>query len=168
MPRLLNFITREKELELINKLLTVVDCSHYDPKTTCVVMVSPDYSATVAMHLAHAWSQAGEMLPIVTLDVPYPGEAIDHYRDTLLAREVEFVKYKHLVLVEAGIIRGGNWQWILKTLTGFGFHRKQISLVALCENVHSATKSDYVGEYYNDTEAELMFYFERFNKHWTR
>jgi len=131
-------------------------------------MVSPDYSGTVAMHLAHAWSQAGEMLPILTLDVPYPDEARDVYRDTLLDRELEFTQYKHLVLVEAGIIRGGNWQWILETLGGFGLHRKQITLVALCENIHSKTKSDYVGEYYDNTAAELMFYFERFNKHWTR
>ena len=168
MARPLHFITRDKESELIDRLLTTVDSSNYNPKTTAVVMVSPDYSATVAMHLAHAWSQAGEMLPILTLDVPYPGEAVDHYRDTLLVRELEFTQYKHLVLVEAGIIRGGNWQWILQTLGGFGLHRKQITLVALCENIHSRTKSDYVGEYYDDTAAELMFYFERFNKHWTR
>ena len=146
----------------------MVDSSNYNPKTTAVVMVSPDYSATVAMHLAHAWSQNGEMLDVLTLDVPYPGEAADHYLNTLLARQQEFTKYEHLVLVEAGIIRGGNWQWILKTLDNIGFDRKQISLVALCENIHSKTKSDYVGEYYDDSEAELMFYFERFNKHWTR
>ena len=168
MARPLHFITRDKESELIDRLLTVVDSSNYNPKTTAVVMVSPDYSATVAMHLAHAWSQAGEMLPILTLDVPYPDETVDDYLNTLLARKLEFTKYQHLVLVEAGIIRGGNWQWILKTLGDLGFDRKQITLVALCENIHSKTKSDYVGEYYDDTEAELMFYFERFNKHWTR
>ena len=168
MARPLHFITRDKESELIDRLLTVVDSSNYNPKTTAVVMVSPDYSATVAMHLAHAWSQAGEMLPILTLDVPYPDETVDDYLNTLLSRKLEFTQYKHLVLVEAGIIRGGNWQWILKTLGSFGLDRKQITLVALCENIHSKTKSDYVGEYYDDTEAELMFYFERFNKHWTR
>ena len=137
MHRPLHFITRDKEWNLINKLLTTVDSSDYNPQTTAVVMVSPDYSATVAMHLAHAWSQAGEMLPVLVLDVPYPGEAIDIYRNNLIAKESEFTQYQHLVLVEAGIIRGGNWQWILQTLNDLGFDRKQISLVAMCENIHS-------------------------------
>jgi hypothetical protein len=73
---------------------------------------------------------------------------------------------KHLVLVEAGIIRGGNWAWILESLSKFGYQRKDLTLVALCENINSKVKSDYVGEYYDDDKEELMFYFERFNKHW--
>jgi hypothetical protein len=48
----------------------------------------------------------------------------------------------------------------------FGFERQYVTLVTLCENVHSAVKSDYVAEYYNDDEEELMFYFEKYNKHW--
>lgn len=165
--RPLHFITREKESELINRLLTTVDSTHYDPKTTAVVMVSPDYSATVAMHLAHAWSRSGEILPIITLDVPYPGESETQYRKALLDNFQQYKPYKHLVLVEAGIIRGGNWQWIVQDLQQLGFARNQITLVALCENTGSRTKSDYVGEYYNDATHELMFYFERYNKNWT-
>ena len=168
--RPLKFITREKELELIQRLLTVVDSSQFDPETTSVIMASPDYSATVAMHLAHAWSQHGDMLPIVPVDVTYPDETSQYYEVKFL-NELEWLK-KHgklpqrFVLVEAGIIRGGNWKWILECLHTFGYKREQLTLVALCENVHSAIKSDYVGEYYDDSKEELMFYFERYNKHW--
>ena len=76
-------------------------------------------------------------------------------------------QFQKLVLVEAGIIRGGNWKWILDILINvWGYNRKDITLIAMCENVHSAIKSDYVGEYYDDDKQELMFYFEKYNKHW--
>lgn len=168
--RPLKFITRHKEWELIQKLLTIVDDQGFDPTTTAVIMASPDYSATVAMHLAHAWSRKGEMLPVIPVDVTYPDEKADFYIKKMEAefkwRKFEMGLPKKLVLVEAGIIRGGNWKWMLEVLMLFGYKREDLTLVALCENVHSAVKSDYVGEYYDDDKEELMFYFERFNKHW--
>jgi len=164
--RPLHFIDRNKEYELIEKLLTIVDSSSYDPKSTAVLMVSPDYSATVAMHLAHAWSTKGEIIPIIPVEVPYPTETPDEYKKKLAMQQMDIRPYQQLVLVEAGIIRGGNWAWILDMLKSWNYQRDQITLVALCENIHSRTKSDYVGEYYDDNTHELMFYFERFNKHW--
>lgn len=168
--RPLHFITREKEWELIQKLLTIVDSSDFDPSTTTVIMASPDYSATVAMHLAHAWSRNGDMLPILPVDVTYPDETSNKYIVKFYNQLATLKQHNELpkkfVCVEAGIIRGGNWKWILEALHDFGYNREDIVLVALCENLLSAVKSDYVGEYYNDNAEELMFYFERFNKHW--
>ena len=166
--RPLHFITREKEWELIQRLLTIVDNSNFDPSDTAVIMASPDYSATVAMHLAHAWSRNGDMLDVIPVDVTYPDESSESYRQKFRYEfELHYNKYKKLVLVEAGIIRGGNWQWLIEELYHFNFSRQQLTLVAMCENIGSKVKSDYVGEYYNDEEEELMFYFERFNKHWS-
>ena len=164
--RPLHFITREKEWELIQRLLTTVDSSNFDPSTTAVVMASPDYSATVAMHLAHAWSRNGEMLPIIPVDVTYPDEVPGPYIDKMIMQAGDIRPYRHLVLIEAGIIRGGNWSWMVDVLYKWGYTRKDITLVALCENTGAAVKSDYVAEYYDDRDKELMFYFERFNKHW--
>ena len=164
--RPLHFVDRNKEWELIEKLLTIVDSSKFDPSDTAVLMVSPDYSATVAMHLAHAWSRNGEMLPVIAVDVPYPDEDKYEYQKKLIAQQMDIRPFCKLVLVEAGIIRGGNWAWLLDSLKVLGFGRDDITLVAMCENVHSRVKSDYVGEYYDDDKYELMFYFERFNKHW--
>lgn len=164
--RPLYFITREKEWELIQRLLTIVNDSDFDPSDTAVIMASPDYSATVAMHLAHAWSRNGEMLPIIPVDVTYPDESPDPYIQKMLSQEKDIKQFKKLVLVEAGIIRGGNWDWMLNVLYSWGYDRSNITLVALCENINSRVKSDYVGEYYNDDKEELMFYYERYNKHW--
>lgn len=164
--RPLHFISREKEWELIQKLLTIVDTTNINPQDTAVLMVSPDYSATVAMVLAHAWSMKGEIVPIVPIEVPYPDEDKYDYIQQMLMQQMDIRKYNKLVLVEAGIIRGGNWAWIVELLCSWGFKRSDLTLVALCENVHSRVKSDYVGEYYDDEREELMFYFERFNKHW--
>lgn len=165
--RPLHFITREREWELIQRLQTLVNVQNFRPGRTAVVMVSPDYSATVAMHLAHAWSIDGEILDIIPVDVPYPDETAGPYIQDLTMKIHTLQQYDHLVLVEAGIIRGSNWSWILKVLTtAMNFKREQLTLVALCENIHSAVKSDYVAEYYDDEQEELMFYFERYNKHW--
>ena len=166
MRRPLHFITREKEWELIQRLETLVDSSNFDPETTAVIMASPDYSATVAMHLAHAWSRKGEMLTIIPVDVTYPDEASTPYINKIVMQAGDIRPYKNLVLVEAGIIRGGNWSWMLDVLYIWGYTRKDITLVAMCENIGSAVKSDYVAEYYDDEKEELMFYFEKFNKHW--
>ena len=46
---------------------------------------------------------------------------------------------------------------------GWAYDRKDLTLVAMCENVNSKVKSDYVGEYYDDSKEELMFYFEKYN-----
>ena len=164
--RPLHFITREKEWELIQRLETIVDSSDFDPQTTAVIMASPDYSATVAMHLAHSWSRKGEMLNIIPVDVTYPDESMEHYKSKMIMQAGDIRPYRHLVMVEAGIIRGGNWKWMLDVLYDWGYSKKDITLVALCENVGSAIKSDYVAEYYDDEKEELMFYFEKFNKHW--
>ena len=165
--RPLHFITRTHEWDLINKLLTIVDSSEFDPATTGLIMASPDYSATIAMHLAHAWSRGGDMLSVIPVDVAYPDEPTDQYINKMLMQLSDIRQFEKLVIVEAGIIRGGNWKWMLDVLIDvWGYQRKDITLIAMCENIHSRVKSDYVGEYYDDDEEELMFYFERFNKHW--
>jgi hypothetical protein len=165
--RPLRFITRERELELIQRLETLVDCSRFDPADTAVIMASPDYSATVAMHLAHAWSKGGEMLTIIPVDVAYPDEtALPYIEKFHHDYQWHKNKFKKFVCIEAGIIRGGNWAWLLNSLQGFDVQREDITLIALVENLHSAIKSDYVAEYYDDQLEELMFYFEKYNQHW--
>ena len=72
MKRPIHFITRQKEWDLLQILMLNVDCSNFNSSDTGVLMVSPDYSATVAMHLAHAWSKDGKMIDIIPVEVPYP------------------------------------------------------------------------------------------------
>jgi len=165
--RPLHFVNREKEYDLITKLITIIDNRAFDPKDTAVLMVSPDYSATVAMHLCHAWSRDGELIRPIAVDVTFPDEDPAPFIERLRSQKSDITRYKKLILVEAGIIRGGNWAWILDTLINdFNYKREDLTLVTLLENIHSKVKSDYVGEYYDNDKDDLTFYYERFNKHW--
>ena len=42
----------------------------------------------------------------------------------------------------------------------------KVLTLALYENENSVFKSDYVGEYYNNTTEDLTFWWEEDNKHW--
>jgi hypothetical protein len=136
-----------------------------------VVMVSPDYSASVAMHLAHGLSKDGEMCDILPIHVPFPDEPVDKYiiraemdlRKQLVFEERE---YEHYVLVEAGVIRGGTYTWLTEVFNRVCTGSKVIT-VALYENIHSKFQSDIVMRYYDADEHDLTFYFEQENKHWT-
>ena len=160
-----------KERRLIAELSKKIIEKYPDltPKNTLVVMVSPDYSATVAMHVAHNLSKDGEMCDILPIHVAYPDETINKYVDKAnidLHHYFEFndTVYTNYVLVEAGVIRGGTYTWLTnlfkKKLVG------NIITTTLYENIGSKFKSDVVGEYYDDSKQDLTFYFERENKHW--
>lgn len=167
--RPLHYITREKEKELIDRLITFVNNEDFHPDTTAIIQASVDFAGTAAMHFAHAWSVKGEIIPIIPIEVTYPGEPYEYVIEKFhydMHWHLNHKKYKNFVVVEAGIIRGGNWKWILEEFRELGFGRDKITLVTLCENIHSIVKSDYVGEYYDDEKEDLTFYFERYNKHW--
>lgn len=172
MKRPIHFITRQKEWDLLQILMLNVDCSNFNSSDTGVLMVSPDYSATVAMHLAHAWSKDGKMIDIIPVEVPYPNP-VNTPTTPMCQMQLRnlvgnrLTKYRKLVLVEAGVISGKNYQWILEELYACGrYTKKNVTTVALCESVNSITKSDYVAEYYDDQKEELAFYYERFNINW--
>jgi len=164
-------VTAAKEKKLIvaltNKLIEKYPDVSAD--NTLLVMVSPDYSATVAMHLAHNLSVDGEMCDVLPIHVPYPDEdeypyvrKADQDIDNWFKFSDDF--YKYYLFVEAGVIRGGNYTWLTKL-----FKKKvtgQIITTSLYENIGSRFKSDVVAEYYDDTKQDLTFYFERENKHW--
>ena len=169
MRRPLLFVTREKELEIIQRLESLVDTREFDPKTTAIIQASVDYAATVAMHLSHAWSVKGEIIPIIPIEVTYPDETYTYVKKKFLYDmewHLKHFNYQRFVVVEAGIIRGGNWMWILEEFGKMGFHRDKVTLVTMYENIHSKVKSDYVGEYYDDEKQDLTFYYEKYNKHW--
>ena len=65
--RPLYFISRRKELELINKLETIVDNRLFHPSNTAVIQASVDFAGTAAMHLSHSWSVGGEIIPIIPI-----------------------------------------------------------------------------------------------------
>jgi len=74
------------------------------------------------------------------------------------------VKYSNYLLVEAGVIRGGNYIWLTNLLKEMVVG--DIVTAAMFENVNSKFKSDVVANYYDDDEQDLTFYYEKPNKHW--
>ena len=159
------YVTREKEWEAITQVCTVLEkIPHLKPGKAVVLMVSPDYSATAAMHVAHHLSHGGEMLDIVVVDVPYPDEDPQPYRSIFIERTCAALhSYESVILVEAGVITGGNYNFYANHLIELGF---KVVSVALFENWHSKFQSDVVGFYYDHQKEPLEFYFERDNKHW--
>lgn len=166
MKKLL-FISEDKEKSLIQEMTYKLKIASLDihPSNTCFLMVSPDYSGIVCQHLSHSLTMNGEIFHIESVNVPFPDEDYLPYK-------LEFVdnfnkwskKWKNFVLVEAGIIRGGNYTWIVKEMNSF--ITGKLYTVALCENIHSAYKSDFVSLYYDDNQEDLHFWWEQPNNHW--
>ena len=73
---------------------------------------------------------------------------------------------RNIVLVEAGVIRGGNYTKVVDLIRRFLCIEEKIVTVALYENINSKFKSDFVGEYYDDNVEDLTFWWERDNNHW--
>lgn len=160
------YITRDKEWEILQKVMMSLDQISIHGGNTLVVNVSPDYSSTVAMHIAHHLSHNGEMCDMLMIDVPYPDEDVEMY--TLAAKQKisKIIKnYQNYLLVEAGVIRGTNYNWLTQLFKDYWPHSNLVTL-ALFENTGSHFKSDIVGEYYDNETQDLTFYYERENKHW--
>lgn len=132
-----------------------------DPLKTVVLNVSPDYSSTVAMQVAHYLSDKGYMLDIRDVDVPYPGESKDLYVEAF--RKTRLDGYNKIVLCEAAVLSGKNYTWLKDILLTKGYKDNDIISVALLEMYSSTFKSTFVGEYIVDMPE---FYWERYNKAW--
>lgn len=167
-------ITRVKELALMEQFPLVIKEQYPDltPENTLVIMVSPDYSASVAMHMAHGLSKNGEMCDILPIHIPYPdaNEYIKmQYKQRARKELLNYLvysdrPYKNYLLVEAGVIQGNTYKWLVEEFSQLLSGR--IITAALFENKHSGFKSDVVMEYYDNETQDLTFYFEQENKHW--
>lgn len=164
------FVSHIEELEIIHKLGNKLLEVGYNSSNSVIITVSTDYSSIVGQILRHHLTYEGEICEGFGVDVPYPDEVWNkRYVDTL-SRVFQNYGYllqrKTAILVEAGVIRGGNYEflttWIKKHL-GIGL---PIVTISMFENVGSKFKSDYVVEYYDDSVQDLTFWWERDNKHW--
>ena len=164
-------ISQKQETNSILRLSDILLKENFNASNTVIISVSADYSNIAGQILRHSLSHDGEICDGFSIDVPYP----DEVWDTTYLRELESLmslyRYKltnkKILLVEAGVIRGSNYKFIIDYLKNNLRIIQDIYTLALYENSNSKFKSDFVGEYYDDTTQDLTFWWERYNKHWT-
>jgi len=163
-------VNQDKETALILELSKQLLEKGVNAKNTVIVSVSGDYSCIVGQILRHSLSHNGEICDGFSIDVPYPDEVWNNdyllELDTLVNLYRYKFKDKNILLVEAGVIRGSNYKFLIDYMRDKLAINQDIKTLALFENVGSKFKSDYVGEYYNDETEDLTFWWEQHNNHW--
>lgn len=164
------YVSRDLEWSVLQEFCKKLEVLDTHPDKTLIVVVSPDYSATVGMHVAHHLSKDGEMLDLTYLEVPYPDETVSDYRAEFLNQLNPYgiriyQNYENVLLLEAGVITGKNYTWITECLDSAAI---KYYTAALFENIDSIYKSDIVGRYYSEKLRELEFYWEKPNNHWSK
>lgn len=163
-------ISQDKETELTLLLSDKLLLDGLDSRNTVIITVSTDYSSTIGQLLRHSLSINGEICDGFGIDVPYPDQSWDDVFILELEKLFQLYAYKligkKVLLVEAGVIRGSNYKFLLEFLKEFLGIVDDIYFLSLFENKHSVFKSDFVGEYYDNDTQDLTFWWERQNNHW--
>ena len=168
--RTTKLVTLNEEIQLIDKLGDELLSGGFNSSNSVIIVVSTDYSAIAGQILRHKLSFNGEIVEGFGIDVPYPDEVWNKkYVDTM-SRVFQNYGYllqrKTAILVEAGVIRGGNYEFVTKWIKKHLGIGTPIITLTMFENIDSKFKSDLVGEYYDDKIQDLTFWWERDNKHW--
>lgn len=168
--RNIKFVDSKKEFELIDKIGNELIQSGYNASNSIIITVSTDYSSIIGQILRHQLSHSGEVVDGFGIDVPYPDESWDDSYRTKLAADLQNnsknVYNKNIILVEACVIRGSNYEYVVNYMNKWLGINNNIITVTMFENISSKWESDFVGEYYDDTFEDLTFWWERENKHW--
>ena len=170
MDRKEHLISQERETALTLELAERLLRGNFNASNTVIVTVSTDYSSNVGQLLRHALTKDGEICDGFGIDVPYPDETWDSDFINELEALVKLFKYKienkKILLVEAGVIRGSNYKFMIDYLENKLNLQEEIYTLALFENLSSKFKSDFVGEFYDNDTQDLTFWWEKENNHW--
>ena len=153
--------------KVLASLQEIMDKEWGDWKTddVLVVCVSPDYSGAIGMRVLHGLTRDRVFPYYDTADVSFPDSSEEFIQECKLEFRVLLGMWRtqvsKIVLIEAGILTGGNYTWMSRMIEEFGF-QKPIT-VALVERVQSKFKCDVVGMY---CEKMPTFWWEQYNKHW--
>ena len=110
------------EQERVHELAVKLHDAGYNADNAVIITVSSEYSAYVGQYVRHYLSSSGEVTPGFAIDVPYPDETWDYnyqYQlDVTLKLFESFLEDKDrtAILVEAGVIRGGNYTYVVNDL----------------------------------------------------
>lgn len=166
------WVSEEDELRVAEELRDQLVKAGHHAGNTIIVTVSTDYSSFIGQYLRHQLSHDGEICDGFGVDVPYPDQTFDEtFRAnvrTMFDMHTADIDGKTILLVEAGVIRGGNYTTLVNLIRNDIGRIEPIKTLAMYENVGSRFKSDYVGRYYDDATDDLTFWWERPNNHWRK
>lgn len=162
-------ISQQKETDLTLDLSKKLLINNFNASNTLVVTVSTDYSSNVGQLIRHQLSYEEEICDGFGIDVPYPDQVWDEEYVEELKEIFNLYAYKlkdkKILFVEAGVIRGGNYTFVLNFVKYY-LGIDELYFLALFENKGSIFKSEFVGEYYDNDTQDLTFWWEQKNKHW--
>ena len=105
---------------LIDNIATELIRDGFSADNTVIITVSTDYSSIIGQTLRHLLSSNGEICDGFGVDVPYPDEHWDDKYISELNSIMDIYQHKinnkRVLLVEAGVIRGGNYIFLDKYL----------------------------------------------------
>ena len=160
----------DTELILMNKLSKTLLFKNFNASNTIILTVSTDYSSIIGQYLRHQLTNNGEICDGFGIDVPYPDQKFDDkfVKEICDMFEIhkDIILDKTILLVEAGVIRGGNYKKVVDIIKNKLNITQQILTLTMYENIHSKWKSNFVGKYYNDEIEDLTFWWEKYNNHW--
>ena len=160
----------DTELRLMNALRDKLLARGLNASNVCIVTVSTDYSSVIGQYLRHQLTDNGEICHGFGVDVPYPDQPFDDACVQVLCNIFKLhrdaTKGRTILLVEAGVIRGGNYARVVDVIRHDLQMTEPILTLAMFENVHSKWTCDFVGEYYDDSREDLTFWWEQPNNHW--
>ena len=169
MSRVDYIISQKKETALTLSLAETLLKENFNASNSIVITVSIDYSSNIGQLLRHALSYNGDVCDGFGIDVPYPDEIWDERYINELVTLFDLYEYKlkdkKILFVEAGVIRGSNYTFLLNFLQERGL-QIDVFYLSLFENKSSIFKSNFVGEYYDNETQDLTFWWEKENKHW--
>ena len=163
-------ITWEDEIRLMDQLVQKLLDLNINASNTVIVTVSTDYSSVIGQYLRHQLTYDGEICEGFGVDVPYPDQTFDQrFKQEvydMFHMHSEVIRNKSILLVEAGVIRGGNYTTLVDLIKNDLNITEDVKTLTMYENRGSKFKSNFVGEYYDDTIEDLTFWWERENNHW--
>jgi hypothetical protein len=165
------YISKELEEEATDKvirgLLWVMGMrwKEWETEDVLVVCVSPDYSGMIGLRVLHGLSKGREFPNYAVADVPFPDSDEEVIDECKLEFRLLLGKWRNrvsrIILVEAGVLTGGNYTWMTRMIEEFGFD-KPIT-VALIQREDSKFDCDVIGDY---SSGMPTFWWEEDNKHW--
>jgi hypothetical protein len=163
-------VNRTHELYLMIKLRDELLLKGLNASNVVIVTVSTDYSSVIGQYLRHQLTKDGEICDGFGIDVPYPDQTFDEISVkqvcNMFTAHANSLVGKTILLVEAGVIRGGNYTKVFDVIRNELKITQPVMTLAMYENIHSKWKCDFVGEDYDDEIQDLTFWWEKENNHW--